>query len=111
MTYNGWTNYETWLCNLWLDGLEFDDYIQDLSDDHESKDSVLDWVADYLEEYVQEIIDCSLNPGDTHGFIADLINSAFQEIDFRDIAEHYVDDIWDDIETYRQEQEDALAPV
>ena len=111
MTYNGWTNYETWLCNLWFDGLDFGDYIQDLSDDHESKDSVLDWVSEYIEEYVQESIDCSLNPGDTHGFIADLINSAFQEIDFRDIAEHYVDDIWDDIETYRQEQEDALAPV
>ena len=45
MTYNGWTNYETWLCNLWFDGLDFGDYIQDLSDDHESKDSVLDWVS------------------------------------------------------------------
>ena len=109
MTYNGWTNYETWLCNLWFDGLEFDDYIQDLSDDHESKDSVLDWVADYLEQLVNDFID-DATPR-VSGFITDLINSAYQEIDFRDIAEHYVDDIWDDIVTYRQDQEDALAPV
>ena len=22
-TYNGWTNYETWLCNIWFDDLSF----------------------------------------------------------------------------------------
>lgn len=110
MTYNGWTNYETWLCNLWLDGLEFEDFIHDLSDDLEDKDAVLDWCADYLEQLVEDLIE-DATPRGVSGFITDLINSAFQEIDFRDIAEHYVDDIWDDIVTYRQEQQDALAPV
>lgn len=110
MTYNGWTNYETWLTNLWLDGLEFGDYIQDLSDDLDDKDAVLDWCSDYLEQLVEDLIE-DATPNGVSGFITDLINSAFQEIDFRDIAEHYVDDIWDDIVTYRQEQEDALAPV
>jgi len=109
MTYNGWTNYETWLTNLWFDGLEFDDFIQDLSDDLKTKDAVLEWCADYLEQLVNDFID-DATPR-VSGFIADLINSAYQEIDFRDIAEHYVDDIWDDILTYRQDQEDALAPV
>ena len=110
MTYNGWTNYETWLCNLWLDGLEFEDFIHDLSDDLEDKDAVLDWCADYLEQLVEDLIE-DATPNGVSGFITDLINSAFREIDFRDIAEHYVDDIWDDIVTYRQEQQDALAPV
>ena len=109
MTYNGWTNYETWLTNLWLDGLDFEDYIQDLSDDYETKDALLDWVSDYLEQLVDDLIDEDARG--RSGFINDLLNSAFQEIDFRDIAEHYVDDIWDDILTYRQDQEDALAPV
>ena len=27
--YNGWTNYETWLCNLWMDSLDFQDSIDD----------------------------------------------------------------------------------
>ena len=109
MTYNGWTNYETWLANLWLDGLTFEDYIQDLSDDFETKDAVLDWCSDYLEQLVDDLIDEDARS--RTGFVNDLLNSAFQEIDFRDIAEHYVDDIWDDILTYRQDQEDALAPV
>ena len=109
MTYNGWTNYETWLTNLWLDGFDFEDYIHDLSDDLETKDALLDWIADFLEQVVDDLIDEDARH--RNGFINDLLNSAFQEIDFRDIAEHYVDDIWDDILTYRQDQEDALAPV
>ena len=27
--------------------------------------------------------------------------SAYRDIDFRDTGEHYVDDVWDDIETHR----------
>ena len=57
MTYNGWTNYETWLCNLWLDGLTFEDFIHDLSDDLDDKDAVLDWVSNYLEQLVEDLID------------------------------------------------------
>ena len=32
MTYNGWTNYETWLCNLHFDNWEFSEYTEQIAD-------------------------------------------------------------------------------
>ena len=33
--YNGWSNYETWLCNLWFNDFDFTD-IMDMFDDCDS---------------------------------------------------------------------------
>jgi hypothetical protein len=107
--YNGWTNYATWLCNLWFDDFTplFEDHIEDLSDEHEDKADLLNtlemWIKDDVNEYVESIVD------ERVGFVMDLVGSAFKDIDFRDIAEHYVDDVWDDIETHRLNQKEALA--
>ena len=90
--YNGWTNYETWLCNLWFDNFEFSEML-DMFDGCEDKDDILNNIEDYIKSYVEEFVESYLAPGDTHGFIHDMLNSAIQEIDFRDIAEHYVDDV------------------
>ena len=57
------------------------------------------YVNDYLDAVVDEQI----------GFVSDLIQYAYKDIDFRDLAEHYVDDVWDDIETHRLNQKEALA--
>jgi len=107
--YNGWTNHATWLCNLWFDDLSslFEDHIEDLSDEHDSKDELLDtlseWIEQHVDEYVEMIVD------ERVGFVMDLVGSAFREIDFRDIAEHYVDDVWDDIETHRLNQREPIG--
>lgn len=95
-TYNGWTNYETWLTNLWFDEFNFEDYVNDGTFDDMDKDDVLIWVTDYIKDFIDEFIE-SMTPNGTHGFIKDMINSAIQEIDYRDIAEHYVDDIMDEL--------------
>ena len=107
--YNGWTNYSTWLCNLWFDDLSplFEDHIEDLSEEHDSKDELLDtlseWIEQHVDGYVESIVD------ERSGFVMDLVGSAFREIDFRDIAEHYVDDVWDDIETHRLNQREPIG--
>ena len=107
--YNGWTNYATWLCNLWFPDFTplFEDHIEDLSDEHEDKADLLNtlemWIKDDVLEYVESIVD------ERVGFVMDLVGSALNDIDFRDIAEHYVDDVWDSIETHRLNQKDALA--
>lgn len=90
--YNGWTNYDTWLCNLWFDNFDFSD-ILDMFDGCEDKGDINNVIADYIKDYVEEFVDSYLAPGDTHGFIQDMLNSSIREIDFRDIAEHYVDDV------------------
>ena len=109
--YNGWTNHATWLCNLWFSDFTnlFVDHIETLSDDHDSKDELLDTLAQWIDEHVDEYVESTID--EENGFITDLVNSALNDIDFRDIAEHYVDDVWDSIETHRLNQKDALTVV
>ena len=110
--YNGWTNYETWLCNLWFDNFDFAEML-DMFDGCEDKGDILNNIEDYIKNYVEEFVEYSLSPGDTHGFINDMLNSAIQEIDFRDIAEHYVDDVESELleaERAAEECEDVGGP-
>lgn len=75
MSYNGWANKETWLVNLWL-GDSFDV----MGDSAQGVD------ADSIESMVQELIDEQV---DQYGFVRDLMNCAFGEINFHEIASHY----------------------
>ena len=102
--YNGWTNYETWLCNLWFDNFEFTD-ILDIFDGCEDNDDILNVIEDYIKDFVNEFVEVSFSPGDSHGFIHDMLNSAIETIDFRDIAEHYVDDVVDELAALNDEDD------
>ena len=74
--YNGWTNKETWLVNLWLgDSLEVD------------ADSSIEITPEYIEEVVESLIDEGVSE---YGFIRDLLNCALGEINYHEIAELYV---------------------
>ena len=110
--YNGWTNYETWLCNLWFDNFDFTDQIQmDMFANCEDNCDVLDIIENYIKEYVEEYVEYSLSPGDQNGFINDMLNAAISEIDWRDIAEHYVDDVVDELELIRDDAKSELMGV
>ena len=104
--YNGWTNYETWLCNLWFDYFDFTEQLE-MFDGVEDKDDILRIIEDYIQTSVEEFVECHLAPGDTHGFIHDMLNSSIQEIDFRDIAEHYVDDVSSELEDLARANEES----
>ena len=92
-TYNGWTNYETWLCNLWFDGIDFEDAIEDGTFDDMCTEDIQTYVVEHLRELVDEIVAQSFAPGDAHGFVHDMLNSAIQEICFGEIAEQFTTDI------------------
>lgn len=109
--YNGWTNYDTWLCNLWFDNFEFSEML-DMFDSCEDKDDILNTIEEYIKSYVEEYLECCLAPGMANGLIQDMINSSFREIDFRDIAEHYVDDVAAELEANNtDENEVEMYPV
>ena len=78
-TYNGWTNYETWLVSLWTDG---DWYITELaatSEDHRGE------ASQALKEYVQETYQ---NKADSKATLAsDLLNTAMSEVNWYEIME------------------------
>jgi len=107
--YNGWTNYETWLCNLWFENFEFSDML-DMFDGCEDKDDILRVIKNYIKDYVEEYVEESRE--NASGFINDLISSALGEIDYYDIAEHYVDDVADELESNNtEENEIEMYPV
>lgn len=74
MQYNGWTNKETWLVNLWLGDL--------LADwESEGLPVTFDAIRDLVEEITSEV--------KAEGFVSDLLNSALGEINYHEIASHY----------------------
>ena len=104
--YNGWTNYETWLCNRWFDNFDFTDQM-DLFDDCEDNCDVLDIIEDYIKTYVEEYVEYSIS--EDYGLVHDMLNALVSKIDFRDIAEHYVDDVVDELELIKDDaKSDAL---
>jgi len=84
MAYNGWTNKETWLVNLWLgDGLTMD------------QEAGFEVTADYIEQLVDDMVDGALDQeaGNFSGFVIDVLNCALGEIDYNEIAKHYDEEV------------------
>ena len=79
-TYNGWTNYETWCANLWMD--------QDYYTGVESGCDNVNELAERMKSDAEEIMP---DTGES-GLWTDLMQASFDTIDWREIAEHYVVD-------------------
>jgi len=73
--YNGWTNRETWVINLWLG-----EYFQDVSNDGQSL------MADYIEETVWDM----LEEAEVPPMFKDMIDLGV--VNWQELAEHYVTD-------------------
>ena len=72
--YNGWTNKETWLVNLWLG----DDFVS------QSEDGQL-----ITEAFIRETVEYICESETKSGFLADMLNCALGEINYFEIAQHY----------------------
>lgn len=98
MTYNGWATYETWLTNIHFENWDFSEYIEQIIDtEPEDELDVVSWLASFIEESIREITYESYSGGNC--WIMDLIESALSEIDWRDLASHYSEEIWNEIQT------------
>ena len=79
MSYNGWSNKETWLVNLWLgDFLTMD------------QEDGINIDAAYIEQVVEDRIEESGSR--VNGFVGDILNCALGEIDYDELASHYEED-------------------
>jgi hypothetical protein len=106
-TYNGWKNYPTWCVNLWmandegLYGLVLDQarqFIEDAPEHHNvptiwtadeaARFELADWMKDTLCEAGGEY---GLVP-ELEGFPSDLLGYALQQVEWTDIAEHWIAD-------------------
>jgi hypothetical protein len=90
-TYNGWSNYETWLVDLWLDNEQstYND-IRNLVEENKAEEPYI--VGDLIKEYVNDMLDSQLEGS---GLAVDLLNSALSEVDFREIAQNHLDELDD----------------
>jgi hypothetical protein len=98
--YNGWTNYETWLVNLWLTNEQgsdelvrewADELMQDAIDKGCDSDSARNDAAYELGERIKDMHE-EMSPEVT-GLFADLINAALGAVNWYEIGKHFIDDI------------------
>lgn len=97
--HNGWYNYETWLANLWFDNDGTSESFREETQrilagtsgtEEERRQEATRALADVIKSQVEESIPEGMGES---GFFADLLNAALSEINYRSIAEHYVDEI------------------
>jgi len=86
MAYNGWTNYETWLVNLWLDEEDSKAELWDQVDMTQA-DAVRE-LATVIEDSVIDRVD---EMGIENGMVRDLIGSALSEVNWDEIARSMVE--------------------
>jgi hypothetical protein len=94
MAYNGWSNYETWNVNLWLDNDQgsYDekrDIIRRADDKNEAAETLKSWVNE-------------MAPDLGASMFADLLGAALSEVDWYEIVEAD----WDEL---HEEDEDEAS--
>jgi hypothetical protein len=109
MSYNGWTNSETWVVNLWCEqeiynmakdvlSENLDDY--DLDEESGADEYIRD-TRETIKEYFEECVD---NSG-IDGVFRDLL--PLQKIDWHEIAEYHCEDLWEEaVKEHNENKED-----
>lgn len=78
--YNGWTNKETWLVNM-----HYGDIVQEQIEEAGHME------AEEIREFVEHVaLECEAMHCLPSGLLMDFINDSFSEVNWHELAEHYV---------------------
>jgi len=98
--YNGWTNYETWVVNLWMDnsaGVQ-DGWIEQAAEILQSEFTPAypsqtreDWAKYQLSEQIKAEHEENNPCCQFANCYSDLMNAALSEVNWYEIAEHFID--------------------
>ena len=105
--YNGWTNYETWAVNLWMDNAEgsqrhYAEKAQEAYDNAKAcrvftrKERATSDLADVLKDEHEEAAEALEGVNGT--VFADLLGAAMSEVDWYSIAEHLMAEVTEEAE-------------
>jgi hypothetical protein len=67
-------------------------------------------IADYIEQYVQDTVE-SMVEEPLPCLLQDIISATLIEVDYRDIAEHYIDDVIANHHTVTDEDDSMYGEV
>ena len=102
--YNGWTNWETWVVNLWIDNDGYaggslgvseqaDELVSTaLADD---SDDPLGDATGELADWLAERIEDDLAVESLKGLMSDIVGGTLSSVNWYEIAKHYVQDALD----------------
>ena len=83
--YNGYTNYETWCINLWIDNDQgLYDEVRSLAHESKSPYELANMIKDLVEE---------LNPVQDASMFGDLMQSAIDNCNFDEIADNIYEEL------------------
>lgn len=99
-TYSGWSNYETWNASLWIregmmdvETMAHDCLADAIEDETDMKTAFSNAVKALAEQMEDECDDLRTDTCQLSGMFADLLNSALNRINWREVAESCVKDI------------------
>ena len=96
--YNGWTNYETWNAALWIGEGSSDYWAEQAQECFDAAEACNTFtrvenatfaLAERMESDCDEQQESAGLP--TYGMFADLLNAALGQINWHEIARHYID--------------------
>jgi len=101
-SYNGWSNYETWNCALWLNNDGSMEYLIERAT--ELRDADPDSATYNLAQEIESMIDENNPIGDQSSMFSDMLSAALREVDYDEIAEHIISDL--DLPEEEEEEEE-----
>lgn len=88
----GYENHVTWCVCEWLDSNQhYHDYLRNMATgeaEHATRIAAVSIIGDICKKLVEKLI----REQNITGFVADLVNSALSDIDWREVAETRFDD-------------------
>lgn len=126
-SYNGWTNYETWLVNVHLDNDEGSyhdrealvaEAYDEAKEAHEDgtchhvrfgmSSTLAECAAYRLSKSLQESVESNAPEGES-GLYADLMTAALGSVNWRELADHYVSDFEPDEDEDEDDEDTDLG--
>lgn len=101
-TCNGWTNYETWLVNVWIDNEEYtqrywreraDECVKDTAGEFCPDGAAIGQLADEMRDAHDEAVEGMVT---APGIFGDLLNAALGAVNWDELARHYINEVKDE---------------